>query len=1169
MTQLTPIQQATRIQQQAADPSLSVWVSANAGSGKTHVLVQRVIRLLLDGIAPSRILALTYTKAAAANMATKVFETLAGWVVMDDTALAAELFKIEQQAPPPVRLELARQLFAKAVETPGGLKIQTIHAFCEKLLHLFPFEANVAARFEVLDDIQKSMLLAQAREYVLRRAARQSDPVLTQSLALIADLMAEGDLDELVRSAMDLQKRLGPAAEGRDAINVMMDRLRATFGLTADDSVETVQQKIIDHRLDQATLMALQGALRSGTSNDHKMADKIAAYGEAVRSQSPLLLQAYCFLFTSKGGSVSAQSQLMTKPLQKKYPELYDTLIAEYGRIGDALKRQKRAEVVERSRAILLVSDAIHAHYAQAKAQRGALDFDDLIERTHSLLLRSDAAWVLFKLDQGIDHLLVDEAQDTSPRQWEILKSLTGEFFSGEGARRTHRTVFAVGDPKQSIYSFQGADPLAFADSRDHFATLARNGIRDGKGGFKPIKLEMSFRSSAAVLQAVDQVFRDPAHHDGLERDQVAPVHQARRGDLPGFVDLWPLVEPEEDGETEEWIPSLKRLRQPLPAVRLADQIASQIAAWCAPDSTERISEIGHGDRVVQRRIRPGDILILVRKRSGFFEAMIRALKNRNVPVAGADRLSLTDHIAVMDLMALGQAALLPDDDLTLATVLKSPLFGLTEEDLLVLAPQREGSLHHALRDHPAYQTAYQRFDIWRQRALEEGPFGFYAQVLSADLGRETLLGRLGAEAADAIDAFLNAAQSYEMHHSPSLQGFLLAFSGTKTEIKRDMEAGRNEVRVMTVHGAKGLEAPIVFLPDTVGMPDQSSADDFPLISGISDQRAPVAVWARSSKTDPEEVAAAKKQAVAMQQKEYRRLLYVALTRARERLYVAGYRGSRIAKPECWYEMIKRGLEDGLQPAPDGQGPVGSLRFQPALTRESARSDDTAPPPAVIRAKTAEPLWLRQPAMSEQETEAPLRPSHALNAADRANRPLDTPWQKQAQLRGTLVHRLLELLPDCPVEKRADAGRRYLAKSAKALAASDLSDQHCDAIIAACLDLIADPRHAPLFGPQSRAEVHIAGSLPWGPDKAMRKVSGQIDRLALLEDRILLADYKTSLNPPQRVEEISPDHVLQLALYRALLQKLYPGKPVEAYLLYTSGQQMWAVQPALLDQALT
>lgn len=1168
MTMLTPIQQATKIQQQAANPDLSVWVSANAGSGKTHVLVQRVIRLLLDGVAPARILALTYTKAAAANMATKVFDTLAGWVVMDDDRLAAELVKIEDRAPAPVRLQLARQLFAKAVETPGGLKIQTIHAFCEKLLHLFPFEANVAARFEVLDDAQKALLLGQARDYVLREAIKQPGQGLAQALSLIADLMSEGDLTDLVKEAMGLQTRLGSDGQGEQAIEAMMERLRVEFLLGAGDTVEAITKRIEPGAAVTTTMRELQQVMSASSRNDQAVARKIAAWLLAVREHKPNRSQLYGAIFTTQAGGMSAKNRLMTNPLQNRYPALYDVLLSEYSRIGDLLELKKSAEVVERSRAILLVSDAVNAHYSQAKAQRGALDFDDLIERTHSLLLRSDAAWVLFKLDQGIDHLLVDEAQDTSPLQWDILKSLTGEFFSGEGARQSHRTVFAVGDPKQSIYSFQGADPRAFAESRDHFEALAKTSVRDGKGGFMPVKLEMSFRSSGAVLEAVDRVFRDPAHHDGLERDSVAPVHQARRGDLPGFVDIWPLVIPDKEEASDEWVPSLTQSRQPAPSVQVADQIASQIAQWCSATSTERISAIGPDDRLVQRRIMPGDILILVRKRSGFFEAMIRALKNRHVPVAGADRLSLTDHIAVMDLMALGRAALLPDDDLTFATVLKSPLFGLSDDDLLVLAPHRTGSLYHALRDHPAYRTAFERFEQWRLRAVAEGPFSFYASVLSADRGRETLLGRLGAEAADAIDAFLNAAQSYEMHHSPSLQGFLLAFSGTKTEIKRDMEAGRNEVRVMTVHGAKGLEAPIVFLPDTIGLPDQSNTGHFPLLD--SERQPPLAVWSRSKAADPEKVNLAKVAAVALQRKEYRRLLYVALTRARERLYVAGFQGPHKPDPDCWYEMIRRGLGEDLQPVPEGQGPEGSLRFAPHdLRPATGLADQSGAQDHASHARATAPDWLRRDAQREDEVSAPLRPSHALNAADRSDRPLDTPWQKQAQLRGTLVHSLLELLPNCPVDKREEAARLYLRKSAKALSASDLPLDDLDRVIAGCLDLLADPRFAPLFGPTSRAEVSIAGSVALGPDRVMEKVSGKIDRLALLPDRILVADYKTSLNPPKRIEDIQPTHVLQLALYRALLQSLYPDKPIEAFVLYTAGHSLWKVPDHLLDQALS
>ena len=1155
---LTRIAKATALQHQASDPRLSVWVSANAGSGKTHVLVQRIIRLMLDGVPPDKILALTYTKAAAANMATRVFDTLARWVAYDDAQLQKTLHDFGIVHSDAHLLQQARRLFAHAVETPGGLKIQTIHAFCERVLHLFPFEANVAAQFEVLDSVQIKALVKEAQTHILKKALAEEDSALAKALRRVAGLRSENSLTDLLNEAWSVLRKSNLVQTAEETLEHLTRQIAQALELPPDTDQSAFEDTLRREALSLEALQQIVSALQDGSAVEKKRAEAIT-YCLGLRRADKNWLPAYLDIFLTSAGKLYAKKSLITAATCQKRPDIEALMMNEVERLGTVLPLYARVQTLERSIALFTLSLAIGETYTDAKARRGALDFDDLIERTLSLLQRSDARWVLFKLDQGIDHLLVDEAQDTSPIQWDILTALTDEFFSGESSRSALRTVFAVGDPKQSIYSFQGAEPQSFSQS----AALFENRIKalpETRGGrFAPVTLQLSFRSSEVILRAVDAIFAPPTHHRGLEYPFKAPVHEARRADLPGLVELWPVIEAEKQEDTEEWVPALSADAPPPPSVVLAQKIARTIGQWLTPASPERVHDLDGAQRVIARPIKAGDILILVRKRSAFFEAMIRALKDQSIPVAGADRLSLIDHIAVMDLIALGQAALRPEDDLALACLLKSPLFHLTDDDLLVLAPSRRASLAAALAQHPAYENSQSRFALFCQWAKDYGPFGFYARVLNEALGREALLSRLGLEAADAMDAFLNAAQEHEYNKTPSLHQFLHDFIEAQTEIKRDMEAGRDEVRVMTVHGAKGLEAPIVFIPETTSVPDGKLLTDFPL---LTQGASTFPVWSLNKTTNPDRINAALDDILIKQEDEYRRMFYVALTRARERLYIAGFKGRDAVKDSSWYGMARTGLQGLAKPLDPDQPDHSIWRY---TDQRSAAPEPTQPAETAkhAAAPVAIPDWLRRQAPLESESLPPITPSNALTAADRRPRPLDTPWQRKAQQRGTLFHRLLELLPLTDKALQAQAAQRLVTARG-----AFLSPDEQEALCKDCLRVLHDPRYEALFGPDSQAEVAISGTITLGAKTENWPVIGQIDRLAITDHAVLVCDYKTSLTPPAELADIPASSLTQLALYQALLRTLYPDRPVKALVLYTSGATLFELPDAITEAAL-
>jgi ATP-dependent helicase/nuclease subunit A len=1129
-------------QHAASDPATSAWVSANAGTGKTHVLAQRVIRLLLNGNPPEKILCLTFTKAAAANMANRIFETLRAWIALDDAALDKAIGATGAKAGGQKQRERARRLFAAALETPGGLKVQTIHGFCTRLLQQFPFEANVPARFRVLEDVEQKQMLEQLRRTALFEASGNPDSATGRALAAIIPAASDYAFQDGLLEAIRERERLIAWVEHAGGIERIGEQLSQTLGIDPADTLEAVESEILDGpHLPTGAWLGVEGVCRTGSANDKKQAERLQT---AIATAGRTRIDAYLDIFFTGEGEL--RSSIVTASLARNNPSVGRLFDSEKDRLPALCERRKAVLIRDRTVALITLAMQVIANYRNEKNRRGLLDYDDLIARTRDMLATIHPSWVHYKLDLGIDHLLVDEAQDTSPEQWEIIKKFVEEFTAGAGARsHIRRTIFAVGDDKQSIFSFQGAQPLEFDEARKCFAQR-HEGI---DLAFQVVKSIHSFRSVPIVLDAVDQVFKRPLAHAGLTADPVGTVHAAVRSASPGVVELWPLVMPEDKEEPEPWDQPFDRGTETSPRVKLAQQIARTIKIWL-----ERGDLVGDGDK--RHPLRPGDILILVRQRGPLFEAVIRALKTGGIAVAGADRLLLTEHIAIMDLLALADALLHPQDDLALATILKSPLFGLSEEDLLHLAHGRKSSLRAALRTQ--IPDIGNKIDALDADSKQQSPFGFYARLLGSG-GRQKFLSRLGVEANDALDEFLNLALAYETRETPSLQGFVHWLRTASTEVKRDMEIARDEVRVMTVHGAKGLEAPVVILADTTTEPAGPQMHHPKLFSLPAQAAVPGTpdriAWMPKKEDETAVVEKARATMIHESENEYRRLLYVAMTRAADRLIVCGSVGkNKKMPPGCWYDLIEQGLQatDQLTEEPGDLEEMTVRRY-----RKSA--PETGALPAAPAAKPSGlPDWLNQPAPAEAAPKRWLRPS-GTGDEDRRTFTERANERRSAMARGTHVHRLLQSLPDVPVAVRAETTRSYLARQ------STLSDKDRAEIARLVLRLLADLQFDRLFLPGSRAEVSIVGHHKGDP------VSGQVDRLLVTPDEVKIVDYKTNRPAPKSLAEARskhPDYVRQLALYRAVLAKLYPGRRVRAALLWTDTTNLMEVPGEDLDAAL-
>ncbi len=1131
LPQAALLQAAEHKQRLASDPAVSAWVRANAGTGKTHVLVNRILRLLLSGANPRSILCLTFTKNAAAGMEARVLAKLGEWAASPDEILKTRLTALMARAPTQNEMALARCLFATVIDAPGGLAIMTIHSFCERVLRRYSFEANVPPGFTVLTEEEAQDALREACASAFASAAEELlRGALTCTVAYASEIDFSRVLQAMLgrRNAIAYLLRVTPSDDPAGSIG---ERLRRLFNLPAHGTRENLIERAASV-LDAQTLKEAVAVLAGGSKSD---ADGAARFEAALRAAgAEAICAALKAAFATKEGK--PRTSLMTAPLRKRAEALHDRLVAAQEVFLALDEKICGLKVVEASTALLRLTEAIFERYEAAKRARAALDFDDLIERTLSLLSRREAAeWVLYELDARIDHILVDEAQDTSPEQWAILERLTADFFAGQGARECAPTLFAVGDEKQSIYGFQGAVPELLGAYGTHYEAKV------GEAGFEwcAADLDLSFRTLDPILAAVDEV-----SHALPDLQKGKPVrHLAYREDSGGLVELWAPERGEKEDKGSVWDPDAASAPAAKPAQLLAERIAAQIKHWL---------DSGEGLASCRRPIEPGDILILLRKREPMAKLIQAALKREGIPVAGTDRMALIDELAVMDLLALADAALQPEDDLALAAVLKSPLSGLTEDGLFELAHGRQSSLWQALRCNPKYIAEAKKLDAWWDLAGTCSPFDFFARILDAEGGRKAFAARLGAECFDALDEFLTLAENFSARPQPSLAEFVTFARRSATEVKRETDQAAREVRIMTVHGAKGLEANIVILADTC---NNKSANSAPVYFLDGDGGAPaIPVWAVKGTGGLRPIAEAKEALKASERRELGRLLYVAMTRARDRLYIAGFHNGSL--PEgSWYGMIQSALAPGLREAQDFQGRTVWRKGSAEGTRVPAQ-------PAIRPDEAGIPSWMAASA-PEEAPPAILSPSRLMQwsgAESGAFEHLPEGDRKAAQIRGTLIHKLLEVLPALSRVHRPAAARLI----ASAFSAELPARQRAESVEAVLAFLSSEA--LPGAGAQGLPEAGLGAMVRSAQGGAVAAILGQADRILLKGSEVTVFDYKSGALPAG--SDLQRHHLAQLACYRFALQRIYANTNIRAVLLHTGSGTVTEAANEALDAAL-
>lgn len=1104
---------ASEAQLLAAEPRASTWLSANAGSGKTRVLTDRVARLLLRGTEPHKILCLTYTKAAAAEMQNRLLERLGKWAMLPEAALRKELWQLGEEGEISAEsLREARRLFAKAIETPGGLKIQTIHSFCAALLRRFPLEAGVSHGFTEMEERAGALLRA---EIVDEMAGRGDTAAFDGMAPYLPEMALDGFL-------MDLARYRGQFATPLDLTAAL-----ALFGQPADMTMEALVASVIEPR-DLTMLRELAPIMLSGSVNDAKAGAVFASIKEADLAALLRLEDAVLF----KGGKTPFAAKTASMPTKAMaagraaafVPQLHDLM----ERVEGARSHRIAFMAAERTAALHRFAAEFLPKYVLRKAARGWLDFDDLIERAGALLSDSSVAqWVLFRLDGGIDHILVDEAQDTSPAQWRVIEALADEFTAGESARDIGRTLFVVGDKKQSIYSFQGADLAAFGRMQAHFyERYEALGMP-----MQSLELAYSFRSSAAVLNLVDQTFDERVRH-GIGGEAK---HIAFFGDLPGRVDVWPVVEKPETAAADEHWEDPRDLRgandhNVVLAGRIAEEIGRMIALGV---------QLPHGEGA--RPVNEGDFLILVQRRGVLFEEIIRACKARGLAIAGADRLKLGAELAVRDITALVAFLVTTEDDLSLAEALRSPLFGWSEDRLYRLAQPRKGGLWEAMRNDPSSEGTREILSDMLNRADFLRPYELIERLLVHHRGRERLIARLGREAEEGIDELLSQALQFERSEIPSLTGFLSWLSSGDVEVKRQMDGDGGAIRVMTVHGAKGLEAPIVILPETQKRKDPSASALVEIAGTV--------VLAGAKASAPEEVIAVQEARAARSLEERLRLLYVALTRAEKWLIICAA-GDVSEGTGSWYSLVSEAMDvgGGVEVAVAGDhGPIRRIEFGhwPA--------DGT---PRVLTA-TLEPeieAWALTPAPRREGAERAISPS-ALDGAKVVFESGREAEHLDGKLRGTVIHMLVEKLFAIP---EADRG----AEAARILTGycgdhGDVLQEAMRVVEAAVLDEYRDGN--------SLAEVEFTARLE---ELEGALVNGTIDLLLVGKGCVKILDFKTNTVVPRSTDDVPVGILRQMGTYRAAMKQIYPDFEVISEIYWTASGELMRLDGAGIDAAM-
>ena len=1069
--------------EKALDINSSVWVSASAGSGKTTVLVNRLLMLLLNDIDVSKILCITFTKTAAAEMKERIYKILSNWTFMTDEEIKSDIKnKLGIEKPD---LKIARTLFAKIIDNVDNLKILTIHSFCQQIIARFPIEAGVYPNFELIEEVKSRELIEEAFNVVIM------DKNIEEYFKTVILTENEDDFFTRISDIVNNRRYLS------DNINYD-EKLKEIIG--ADDEIEyedKVRNFFEDTNIDNI-LKLKEVVEKKGTENQAE------SYGKAITdfiAFNGIYFEEYISLFLTK------DKHSMKKPIKAITSDDFFLKIyeEEAARCKLFLITIENLEIYKFSKASLHIALAVLQKYKEIKVAKGFLDFDDLLTLTYKLLNNSEySAWVNYKLDNGIEHLLLDEAQDTSTLQWKIIEKLTEDFFAGDTKSEKNRTIFIVGDEKQSIFSFQGANPEMFEEEYINYYNL----INSAKKTINNVKLDYSYRSLKEILTFVDTIF--DGNEDKISKLEKQIKHKnVRNGD--GFIELWPLVEyVEEDDEEKD-----------LGQIVFDDDNKTKKQALLSKYIAQKIYNLVNSNRAIvakdgnKRPIKYGDIMILSKNRNKILLSfLIAALNKMGIPNSGLDKIDLFDNIIIKDFIFLLTFIIFNDDDLSLANIIKSPIFNLKEKDLFNICDYKNKnntSMYDALKI--CYPDSYD----FLQDILENTSKGIYGIInYVSDRCRQNFLSRFGNDFNLIMDKFYDFIIDFEKNNSTSLIDFVNFVNNNSNEIKKDIDINDdNCVKIMTAHASKGLQAPIVFLCEaTMGTSGNRSKNLWYKDVPVYNKKSYICDSIKSEINNNDF-------------NEYCRLLYVAATRAENELYICGL-VKKNSKDDNWYTMSKTALEKLKAEASvfDFDDKLQKITYgkENFLDNVEKLENNNNINGNVIDLKIYQ----------EDKTKIKkiIAPSQFYNHVDR-----DTAFEATDKniLMGKAIHKLLEVLPNTKnKDKVADL---YLNNMFASLENKKFIKNKVFDVLNKFNDF---------YGERSKAEVPIIGEVDGNI------VSGRIDRLIEYDDKIVVLDYKNTKKHYRTKDDLPQNYVEQLNLYRSLLEKIYGNKKIFCYILITS-----------------
>ena len=1044
----------------ASDPENSVFVSASAGTGKTKVLTDRFLRLMLSGVKPTNILCITFTKAAANEMLERIKKRLQKWTLIDDNTLEEDLYILIKSTVTKEHITIAKSLYNTFLYDIERIKITTIHAFCMMVLKKFP--ETYSEKHEIITTFKQQVLFDRVSKKIF---SAQNEAIIQDSIDLLGKHFEHNSIIERIKSVIYSKTNFFNYLEQFDSIVSLIKDIylehNALFGQCYTQLLKSFIQKI---NLKKDSVDCILNA-------NEKIGFKLCHW---LNKDEPFKISnflEYIHIFLKEDGN--RKTRLVKKAFTEARPSIYKMLLEEQDNVYNFFIQYKNQLTAQINQSFIILINYFLTIYSKYKTNQKYLEYDDIILNTIELLNNSENAQsVLYDIDITIDHILIDEAQDTNQLQWRLIQAVSNDFFSGNSTEK-QKTIFIVGDYKQSIYGFQGATPSIF----ENIKTQYKQQVLNSGNNWQEIDMQTSFRTTQPVLDLVNQTFskKKDSLLKGLAQTPFNIEHKAfRAGD--GYATNLPITKRNKDKKNNtKW------------AIPKTDQSSQCIESETAIGIINKVEELINSNKNLHghdKQITPGSIMILVRKRSKVMYKIISECKKRNIPIENKDKLFANDNLIIQDILSLLKFILLPNDDLNLAGLLKTPIIGINEGELFQLAYNRQGTSlwQHIQQSKPAFHDyLLSLVDFYQHNTV----YDLILKVMYQDNKIKEFSKRLGNEAADVICSFIEYITNFETT-TPNftLQKFIYELECSNVQLQSSNN-NSDSIKIMTIHGSKGLQSPIVFLADSASSEQSPNESIFYHNNKI--------YFSNSRHLNSLTLEEVKKEAKELDKSENLRLLYVAMTRAEDELYLCGWENNKLDK--SWYAIIESILDNQEEP----------IRKNAINTQRPSQSQDN--------------LTIKQ--ISKYSKEQNIIPATTLNS------------DNESMNRGTIIHKLLHELPLI----KKDQWNEYIKNS---------YNEADDTFIQQITKTLNDYKYI-FFGNNIYSELAMIGQIN-GKIKSI-----VVDKMIISDKQIQIIDFKTDELIP---DNIPGSYIKQLTSYKQLVSKRYQKKIISCGILWTSNQKL-------------